>query len=171
LIPASTRRKATILRTRRTEIARLLLSLPSAVQHGDTHRGNIAFGPSDSVVLVDWQVTGLGPLLKDLAYFAATSLEPQTRRDHESALVEQYLVSLALAGGPALTHRDAWRMYRALVFTAYEAAVVTAAFGSHLQSPENAAHGVRRAVAAVEELDSFDCLAHLLDQRWVVGSG
>lgn len=148
LIPPDTRRQAVILRTRRAEIGRLLTSLPSAVQHGDTHRGNIAFSSNDAVVLVDWQVAGVGPLLEDLAYFGATSLESVVRCEHEKALVQQYLVSLSLAGGPTLDFSDAWRMYRALLFTAYEAAVVTAAFGSRLQSFENAADGVRRAVAA-----------------------
>lgn len=171
LIPEATRRRAGVLRARRAEIGRLMSGLPSAVQHGDTHRGNIAFAPDHAVVLVDWQVAGVGPLLKDLAYFAATSLEPDTRREHEKALVQQYLVSLGTAGGPTLDFSDAWRMYRALLFTAYEAAVVTAAFGSRLQSVENAANGVRRAVAAVEDQGTFECLDHLLDQRWVVASG
>lgn len=171
LIPESTRRQAVILRTRRSEIGGLLTSLPSTIQHGDTHRGNVAFGPNDAVVLVDWQVAGVGPLLKDLAYFTATSLEPVTRREPEKALVQQYLVSLGMAGGPILDFGDAWRIYRALLFTAYEAAVMTAAFGSRLQSAESAADGVRRAVAAVDDLDSLDCLAYLLDHRWVVASG
>jgi aminoglycoside phosphotransferase (APT) family kinase protein len=149
----------------------LFTSLPSSVLHGDTHRGNIAFSPKDAVVLVDWQVTGVGPMLKDLAYFAATSLEPDLRRVHEQALVEQYLVALAMAGGPALKSEDAWKMYRALLFTAYEAAVVTATFGSRLQSAQVAALGVGRAVAAVDDHDSFAVLEAMLDQRWGCAAG
>ncbi|PYE17952.1 hypothetical protein DFR67_10597 [Williamsia limnetica] len=63
--------------------------------------------------------------------------------------MEQYLAALAMAGGPALKSEDAWKMYRALLFTAYEAAVVTATFGSRLRSAQ-AALGVGRAVEAVQ---------------------
>ena len=65
-------------------------SLSQSLLHGDTHRGNLGFH-HHGVTLFDWQVTGQGPALKDLAYFAATSLDTDLRRSIERDLVRDYI--------------------------------------------------------------------------------
>lgn len=59
--------------------------------HGDYRLDNLMFSPDgDSVTVVDWQTLAVGLPARDLAYFTATSLLPDVRREHESAIVESY---------------------------------------------------------------------------------
>lgn len=64
---------------------------PFAMLHGDYRLDNLMFGddPQD-VVALDWQTIGVGPPARDLAYFLATGLAPQLRREAERELVADY---------------------------------------------------------------------------------
>jgi aminoglycoside phosphotransferase (APT) family kinase protein len=181
IVDADFRADALLLHTRRDQVAALWRSLPQSLLHGDTHRGNMAFedhgaagpatsglgaaGPATSglgVTLFDWQVAGQGPAYKDLAYFAATSLEPDVRRATERDLVADYVGVVRAGGGPDITEAAAWDAYRLLVVTAYSAAAFTAVFSGRLQSDETMRAALARAVAAVRDHDSFARLrAHL----------
>jgi aminoglycoside phosphotransferase (APT) family kinase protein len=154
IVDADFRRDALVLHTRRDEVAKVWRSLPQSLLHGDTHRGNLGFH-DHGVTLFDWQVTGQGPALKDLAYFAATSLDPETRRSNERDLLRDYVDTVRAGGGPDLSEEQAWDQYRLLVLTGYVAAAFTVVFGGRLQSEDTMRPALARAVAAVRDHDSF----------------
>jgi len=154
IVDADFRRDALVLHTRRDEVAKVWRSLPQSLLHGDTHRGNLGFH-DHGVTLFDWQVTGQGPALKDLAYFAATSLDPETRRSNERDLLRDYVDTVRAGGGPDLSEEQAWDQYRFLVLTGYVAAAFTVVFGGRLQSEDTMRPALARAVAAVRDHDSF----------------
>ncbi len=68
-----------------------------ALTHGDYRLDNLLFGP-DGVSAVDWQTVTVAPPGRDLAYFIATSLEPDVRVPHEVELVDAYHEALAAHG-------------------------------------------------------------------------
>jgi Phosphotransferase enzyme family len=157
VVDAGFRRDALLLHTRREEVARVWRSLPQSLLHGDTHRGNLGFH-DHSVTLFDWQVTGQGPALKDLAYFTATSLDPDLRRSIERDLVRDYVDTVSAGGGPDLAEPAVWDQYRLLVVTGYVAAAFTAVFAERLQGGETTRPALARAVTAVRDHDSLERL-------------
>jgi hypothetical protein len=164
VVPASFRSDASILVTQRRSIAALIGTYPHSLIHGDTHVGNVCFA-SGEPVLFDWQVASCGPAVKDLAYFACTSLDIETRREIDGRLVETYLAHLNADGVQRLSFVDAWDSYRLFAFTGYIAAGVTSVFGRRLQSEESTRAGLRRAVQAVRDLGSLQLLRNRLDRR------
>ncbi len=163
VVPAAVLADSRILRTHARQYADVLAGYPRAFIHNDTHRGNIGFA-ADSAILIDWQNCGWGPALKDVAYFLSVSLAPEDRRAHEQKLLDTYLDRLGSSGGQPLGRDDAWFAYRVLAVTGYVAAAVTAMFRDRLQAAANAEEGLRRAVAAVEDLDSFAALRQQIDR-------
>lgn len=78
---------------------------PATLLHGDFRIDNLLFaGPSaDSpVVLLDWQLSGVGRPALDLAYFLVQGAAPNERRAAETALIAHYRETLAAAGGESL---------------------------------------------------------------------
>jgi hypothetical protein len=163
VVPASFRTDASILVTQRRSIAALIGTYPHSLIHGDTHAGNICFA-SDQPVFFDWQVASCGPAVKDLSYFACTSLDTDTRREIDSQLVEIYVAHLNGDGVERLSFAEAWDSYRLFAFTGYIAAGVTAVFGQRLQSEKSTRAGLHRAVQAVRDLGSLELLRDRLDR-------
>lgn len=164
VVPRAIRADALLLRTRRRAVATALRDFPLTFLHGDTHRGNICF-VGDRPVLFDWQVAAQGPGLKDLAYFAVTSLEPELRRSIERELLTEYCDALCARSGPRLQVAAAWNDYRMLAVTAYIAAAVTAAFSGRLQGEDVTRAGLDRGAQAVQDLDSFAELRRRIGDR------
>ncbi len=156
IVDADFRREALILHTRRDAVAGVWRALPQSLLHGDTHRGNLGFD-TNAVTLFDWQVTGQGPALKDLAYFAATSLATEVRRSIERDLVREY-VDVVRAGGHDVTEEQGWDQYRLLLVTGYAAAAFTVVFADRLQSDDTMRAALSRAVTAVRDHDAFGLL-------------
>ncbi len=157
VVPQEIRDEAKMLIKQRWAIAALMRTYPHALVHGDTHLGNMCF-VGNRPILFDWQVTSCGPAVKDLAYFAATSIDSDTRRAIDTDLVRTYVDSLNSDGTIRLTFDDAWDSYRLFAFTAYIAAGVTAAFGRRLQGEATTRAGLDRAVHALRDFDSLDLL-------------
>jgi hypothetical protein len=70
-----------------------LLAEPSrfSVLHGDYRLDNLMFAPDRSTVtVVDWQTLAVGLPARDLAYFVATSVEPDARAGIEDDAVRAY---------------------------------------------------------------------------------
>lgn len=96
---------------------------PWTVVHGDYRADNLLFG-LERVVVVDWQTVGLGPGPSDLAYLLGTSLEPDSRREHERSLIARYAERLR-GQGVATTDEDAlWTGYRRSAYSGLLMAVV-----------------------------------------------
>ena len=161
VVPADIRAQTSILVEQRWTIAKLIGTYPHTLIHGDTHAGNICL-IGDRPMLFDWQVASCGPAVKDLSYFACTSLDTETRRAIETRLVETYVAHLNGDGIERLAFAQAWDAYRMFAFTAYVAAGVTSVFGRRLQSEETTRAGLRRAVQAMSDLASMAILRQRL---------
>jgi len=154
VVPQEVRDEAKMLIKQRWAIAAVMRTYPHTLIHGDTHLGNICF-VGDRPILFDWQVTSCGPAVKDLAYFAATSIDSDTRRAIDTDLVRTYVDTLNADGTERLSFDDAWDSYRLFAFTAFIAAGVTAAFGRRLQGEATTRAGLDRAVQALHDFDSL----------------
>lgn len=85
-----------------------------AVLHGDYRLDNLLF-PADGsrgVAAVDWQTLDLGLPTRDLAYFLATSLQPDDRRRHEEHLVAAYHGALLAYGVDGYSIDECFDDYR-----------------------------------------------------------
>ncbi|MDT5347549.1 MAG: hypothetical protein QOH91_836 [Mycobacterium sp.] len=84
-----------------------------ALMHGDYRLDNMLFDPDRTrVSIVDWQTLGVGLPARDLAYFTATSLNPQLRASIEESLVDDYHRTLLDYGVTDYDRETCWRDYR-----------------------------------------------------------
>ncbi|MGV9800707.1 phosphotransferase [Mycobacterium sp. NPDC003449] len=140
--------------------ARLLDRPPHTVLHGDAHPGNLYFR-GGAAGLLDWQAVRRGHPGRELAYTLVTSMTTTDRQATERDLLDEYRCALAAAGGPGLDPGDLWDRYRMGALYAYTAAVITAGLGG-MQSEDIALEGTRRAVAALEDLETVALLKKTL---------
>lgn len=129
---------------------------PHCVLHGDPHPGNV-YLLGDRVGLLDWQAVRCGNPQRDASYLMILSLPTPLRRRHERDLLEHYRRELSAGGGPERTADDTWVLHRRMAAYAYVAAVFTAGLGG-LQGVQVADAGLRRAAAAVEDLETVAAL-------------
>lgn len=81
--------------------------------HGDYRLDNLLFDPDRTrVTVVDWQTVGLGLPARDLAYFTATSLLPETRSAVERDLVARYHAAVCRYGVTDYDLETCWQDYR-----------------------------------------------------------
>jgi aminoglycoside phosphotransferase (APT) family kinase protein len=125
---------------------------PQSVLHGDPHPGNL-YLLGDRVGLLDWQAVRRGSGLRDASYLIVLGLDIDDRRRSERDLVDHYRSELERAGGPRFAAGAGWLMHRRMTAYAYVAASFTVGLGG-LQGEAIADTGLRRAVAAVDDLDA-----------------
>jgi hypothetical protein len=133
-------------------VAQLIDSPPHTVMHGDAHPGNVYFRNGEAGLL-DWQAVRRGHPSRELAYTLVTGMTTSDRRASERDLLEHYCQELAAAGGPVVDSGDLWDRYRQGALYAYVAALITAGLGG-MQAQGIALEGLRRAVAALDDLDT-----------------
>ena len=127
---------------------------PTTLLHGDPHLGNTYLLPGERGGLLDWQLMMRGSWAHDVTYLIVTALDPEVRRDHERALLAEYLDELAAAGvGDAPGLDAAFEQCR----TAALWGLVT---GWLICPPENygepvTAANISRAVTAVMDYDTI----------------
>ncbi|MFE3543952.1 phosphotransferase [Nocardia sp. NPDC059177] len=165
LVPAAMREQLAIFSERGREIDAFWAQGPQTLIHGDPHLGNLFFEGAVPGFL-DWQIATVGPGIRDVAYFANSSVEPGLLRQLERGLVERYAARLA-AAGIAADPDQLWTLYRVGITELLLAIVCTAAAGERMQSAEVTRCGVQRAVAAAEAHDSLALLTALLDGKRV----
>ena len=136
--------------------ASLLDEGPQAVLHGDPHPGNL-YLLGDRVGLLDWQAVRRGNPVRDASYLIVLGLDVEARRRVERDLLDHYRGELVAAGGPGLSTDDVWQTHRRMSGYAYVAATFTYGLGG-LQGDEIADTGLRRSVAAVDDLDPAGAL-------------
>ncbi|MGH3961384.1 phosphotransferase family protein [Mycobacterium sp.] len=84
-----------------------------ALLHGDYRLDNMLFDPdATTVTVVDWQTLGVGLPARDLAYFTATSLQPELRSALERDLVDAYHRTLSGYGVAGYDRETCWSDYR-----------------------------------------------------------
>ncbi|MCT7659339.1 ecdysteroid 22-kinase family protein [Mycobacterium deserti] len=141
-------------------VARLIDEPPHTVMHGDAHPGNVYFRNGEPGLL-DWQAVRCGHPSRELAYTLITSMTTAKRRSVEQDLLDEYRLALTAAGGPHLDGDELWERYRRGALYPYVAALITAGMGG-MQDEGIALEGLRRAVAALEDLDTVALLAKSL---------
>lgn len=145
-------------------IAALTDTPPHTVMHGDAHPGNVYFREDETGVnagLLDWQAVRRGHPSRELAYTLITSLTPEDRRAAQHDLLDAYRRALAAAGAPELDRDDLWLRYRQGAQYAYVATLITAGMGG-MQVEDIATEGLRRGVAALDDLDTVAALRNSL---------
>ena len=95
--------------------------------HGDFRIENFLFGKPgtpDEVVFIDWQLSGYGSGLRDMAYFVSQGFDPDERREVEDDLIATYHTSLVAHGvtgySLAQCHEDyrlglLWSLYAPII--------------------------------------------------------
>ncbi|MGV0792712.1 phosphotransferase [Mycolicibacterium sp. XJ1819] len=141
-------------------VARLIDAPPHTVMHGDAHPGNVYFR-NGAAGLLDWQAMRRGHPGRELACTLVTAMTTEDRRAGERGLLDAYRAALVAAGGPELDAEDLWRRYRQGALYPYVAALITAGLGG-MQDDAIALAGLRRAVAALEDLDTVELLRNSL---------
>ena len=129
---------------------------PHTVLHGDSHPGNTYFCDGHAGLL-DWQVVRRGHPARDLAYAIVLGTPEHVRHAVERELLDTYRQALAAEGGPVLDADDLWTRYRQAVVHPYLSALTTAGLGG-LQDDGIALEGLRRAVTALDELETVAAL-------------
>ncbi|WP_006242090.1 phosphotransferase [Mycolicibacterium tusciae] len=137
-------------------VATLIDKPPHTVMHGDAHPGNVYFR-NGAAGLLDWQAVRRGHPGRELAYTLITSMTTPDRQACERDILDGYRHALAAAGGPDLDRDELWKRYRQGALYAYTAALITAGMGG-MQDEGIALEGLRRAVAALQDLDTVAVL-------------
>ena len=137
-------------------VARLIDAEPHTVMHGDAHPGNVYFRNGEAGLL-DWQAVRRGHPSRELAYTLVTSMTSADRRKSQRELLDTYCSALAGSGGPEIDRDEMWDRYRTAALYAYVAALITAGMGG-MQAEGIAMEGLRRSVAALEDLDTVALL-------------
>jgi hypothetical protein len=133
---------------------------PFALLHTDYRLDNLLFAPDPTseraVVTVDWTTISAGLPAKDVAYFIATGLEPELRRDHERELVSAYAEALAAHG---VDYDTVWDDY---VYGLFHAVLITVAGAASSQQSERGdamfRTMMRRACAAIHDTGALSLL-------------
>lgn len=126
---------------------------PLTLIHGDSHLGNSFSLPGGQAGLLDWQVIGRGPGLREVSYFLTDSTPIEIRRRHERDLLRLYLDALAEGGVRQRPSFDqAWSAYRYFAFDAWDSVAICDIWPG-LQEPANVEAGLKRANAAIEDLE------------------
>ncbi|MGY9071398.1 MAG: phosphotransferase family protein [Acidimicrobiales bacterium] len=95
------------------EMLDALSASPTTMVHGDYRADNIFFDDNNNeMVLLDFQITGLGSASYDLAYFVTQSLVPEVAGVHEKALFDRYVAALIAAGVSEEETGRLWDDYR-----------------------------------------------------------
>jgi aminoglycoside phosphotransferase (APT) family kinase protein len=155
-LPPASRELAAAYVPRAERIPALLAAGTPTLIHGDAHIGNM-FVLGDTPGFLDWAMVSAAPGMRDVAYFLGGSVGTELRRARERDLVARYCRQLG-AHGVVLAEDDAWQQYRLNLLTAWIAALVTAAMGSHWQPIEIGMAATRRADAAIADHDVAELL-------------
>ncbi len=106
----------------------MLSSSQRTFLHGDYRADNLLFGPSlgdDRIAAVDWQLSGRGGPLYDVAYLICNSVPTAYRQEAEQALLRRYHDTLLQMGVEGFTYDDCWEAYRFAVLCGLFVAVFT----------------------------------------------
>ena len=66
----------------------------------------------DEFAVVDWQASGLGSGLYDVAYFMGSSVPTEIRRQMEHEALEEYYRVVLDLGAQEFSLADCWQLYR-----------------------------------------------------------
>jgi Phosphotransferase enzyme family len=129
--------------------------------HGDYRLDNLLF-PADGsrgVATVDWQTLSLALPARDLAYVVATSLDRESRRRHERALVAAYHAELATYRVGGYSAADCWDDYCFAMLQGPIVAVFGCAYGKRTERGDTMFTSMtRRSCAAIRDLGTLSII-------------
>lgn len=136
---------------------------PRTVVHGDYRMDNLFFLPDGDQIEVaccDWQAPVRGKGIQDVAYFLTGSVETDVRREHESALLNEWVTALHARGVQDYTYDQAFNDYRRATLAMWTYAVI---IGGGLAAETARADNwvsamVRRVATAMVDLDCLELL-------------
>jgi hypothetical protein len=91
-------------------LLRQLSEGPMTLLHGDYRTDNMMFAPDGTVIMMDFQLTGVGSAAYDLAYFIGSCLEVDAAR--ERLLYDRWIDGLIAGGVPESDLAGMWEKYR-----------------------------------------------------------
>ena len=146
--------------------ARVIKEMASGARtfvHGDYRADNLLFGTgpgADGVAAVDWQVSGRGGPLYDVAYLICNSVPVEYRHEAEQALLRRYHDTLLGMGVTGFSFDDCWQAYRfAVLCGLFVAIFTTGGMGvGNQRGLELVRTLARRVDAAVSDLRAGDLL-------------
>lgn len=156
-IPGSLNKPALHYAANRRQMMQVLARGPQTLVHHDCHPGNL-FWHGSKPGFLDWQLVRIGEGVSDVAYFLATSLHADCRREQEHALLGHYLKVLSDHGVHGVDEKRLYHRYKAHLTYAFEAMIITLAVGGMME-PESNLELIRRTAYAVKDHDSFAVLA------------
>jgi aminoglycoside/choline kinase family phosphotransferase len=159
-MPPVFKRVGELYASRSVDIVGLFSEGERTLIHGDAHSGNL-FVDAGRTGFYDWAVAGLGPGVRDVAYFLCNSLPVETRRAEEHSLLNRYRVALA-EHGVALDEQTAHEQYRLFSVYSWIAAASTAAMGSQWQPIDVARAAMVSTTQAIADLDAVGLLEERL---------
>lgn len=133
--------------------------------HGDYRLDNLLFHPDgDRVWVVDWQTLGVGLPSRDLAYFAATSVEPGLRAEIERDLVAAYHEALLAQGVRDYDLETCWQDYRYGMIQAPLISSLGCAFAAGTDRGDDMmAVMISRGCQAIRDLDTLGLIRQVAD--------
>lgn len=146
--------------------ARVIRDLSSGARtflHGDYRADNLLFGPAfgdEGIAAVDWQISGRGGPLYDVAYLICNSVPTAYRQQAEKSLLRRYHDTLLEMGVQGFGFDDCWDAYRYAVLCGLFVAIFTSG-GMDLGNQRGldmVRAVIRRVDAAVTELQVGDLL-------------
>ena len=153
VVPAELHPSAKTYAGNRRQAMKFLETGPLTLVHHDLHPGNFFWRESQPGFL-DWQLVRIGEGIGDVAYFLATALTPETRRENELDLLTRYQQVLTGEGVAAPDVASLLKRYRVHLAYPFEAMVVTLAVGGMMDRGTNL-ELIRRATAAVMDHDTY----------------
>jgi aminoglycoside phosphotransferase (APT) family kinase protein len=131
-----------------------------ALMHGDYRLDNMLFDPDRTrITVVDWQTVGIGLPGRDLAYFTATSLDPDARSEIEHDLVGKYHQALLGYGITDYDFDTCWRDYRLGTVQAPLLTGLGFAFAASTErGDEMMLTMLHRGCRAIRELETLDLI-------------
>lgn len=143
----------------RKKVMRFLSSAEPTLVHHDCHPGNL-FWHNNQPGFLDWQMVRVGEGIGDVSYFLATALTPESRRQHELALLAYYHEIMAENHSVKTDFNSLLNRYRAHLVYSFEAMIVTLAVGGMMPLDSNL-EMIRRAAQAIEDHDAFALLQNV----------
>lgn len=159
LVDQALHKPALLYSANRNRCHRLLGTGPKTLVHYDCHPGNL-FWQGGEPGFLDWQLVRKGEGIGDVAYFLATALPVEIRRQHERRLIGHYAGHLARHSRREVDEEALFKRYRVHLSYPFEAMLVTLAIGDLVDADSNA-EVIKRAAAAVGDHDSFGQLQAL----------
>ena len=158
LFSTQTERFVEKLGTRLMEFMKNLENTPKTLVHGDYRLDNMFFGKygSSDFYVIDWQASGFGCGLHDVAFFLSGNVTTEMRRKVEREILEEYHEFVCRAASPKnFPFAECWRLYRQYILVCFAIIVVIAGAADVIgpRSSELVRISVKRMYAAIEDLE------------------